>query len=248
MAKILLQYTKNYDLFILKADNRDVTDERHIKALMESMQRNEFLKSKAITVKNEGAKYIVIDGQHRLEAAKRLGITLWYTVDDEISDEALPDLQIAKKWLPKDYLKHFVMKDIKKYKTLQEICETYPKVSITTVVLLLEGSGNTYGSRGRFETGTINIVNQENALKTLRYAYDMYQLYKHEWLFGRTFLKAFADIIQIEGYSQKIMMDRLSVNSENFRQMLSEEGYYKMFNEVYNYRATKNRIKFVYNK
>lgn len=248
MAKILLQFTKNYDMFELKEDNRDVNDNAHIKALMGSMERNGFLKSGAISVKNNGNKYVVLDGQHRLEAARRLGITLWYTVDDEIPEGALPDLQIAKKWLPKDYLKHWLVKGIKPYTKIDEIHRHYTKVSITTIVLLLEGSMNSAGSRTRFEAGGTKIAHLDKALKTLQYAEELFKLYKHEWLWGRTFLTSFTQILNIEGYDQKILLQRLKHRSEEFRQMLTEEGYYKMIGGIYNYGAKTNKLPFIYSK
>jgi len=246
MAKVLLQFTKNYDMFELKEDNRDVKDNRHIRDLMGSMERNGFLKSGAISVKNNGNKYVVLDGQHRLEAAKRLGIAVWYTVDDEIPETALPDLQIAKKWLPKDYLKHWLVKGNKSYNKIDEIHKHYTKVSITTIVHLLENGQSINGSRARFETGAVRITHLDKTLKTLQYAEELYKLYKHEWLFGRTFLDSFQQIIQIEGYDQKILLQRLKHRSEEFRQMLSPEGYYKMIGGIYNYGAKTNKLPFIY--
>ncbi len=246
MAKILLQFTKNYDIFELKEDNRDVKDQRHIRDLMGSMERNGFLKSGAISVKNHGAKYVVIDGQHRLEAAKRLGIAVWYTIDDEIPEEALPDLQIAKRWLPKDYLKHWLVKGVKPYVKINEIYEHYPKVSITTIVLLLEGGGSAKGAKDRFENGVTKITHLEKALKTLQHADELYKLYKQEWLWGRTFLTTFMQVLKIEGYDQKILLKRLQHRSEEFRQMLSPEGYYKMIGGIYNYGAKTNKLPFIY--
>lgn len=247
MAKVLVQFTKNYDLFELMEDNRDVQDQKHIKELMGSMERNGFLQSKAISVKNNGNKYQVLDGQHRLEAAKRLGIAVWYNIDDQIPETALPDLQIAKKWLPKDYLKHFVVNGVKPYIKLQEVCEMYPKVSITTVALLLEGTVQGDGSNNRFRSGTIKITHLDKALKVLQYANEMHILYKYEWLFGRTFLTEFMRIIDIPGYKQKTMMEKLRYRSEEFRQMLSSDGYLKMFDQIYNYKTqVHNRIKFVH--
>lgn len=246
MAKVLVQFTKNYDMFVLKEDNRDVKDERHIKDLMGSMERNGFLQSKAISVKNRGNKYEVLDGQHRLEAAKRLGITVWYNVDDNIPETALPDLQIAKKWLPKDYLKHFVVNEVKNYMRLEELHNKYPKASITTIVLLLEGTSKTAGSRKRFEEGSIKIKSLEKATKVLELVMELYKTYKHEWLWGRTFLTTYMEILEdIEGYSHKILLDRLQSRSEEFRQMLSVEGYYKMIGDIYNHKARTNKLKFI---
>lgn len=247
MAKVLIQFTRNYDMFELMEDNRDVKDEKHIKELMGSMERNGFLQSKAISVKNNGGKYAVLDGQHRLEAARRLGVTVWYNIDDGIPETALPDLQIAKKWLPKDYLKHFIVKGVKSYAKVKELSDMYPKVSITTIVLLMEGAAHGEGSGVRFKTGTIKITQYEKALKTLQYTDEMHKLYKHEWLFGRTFLTEFINIIGIDGYKQRTMMEKLRYRSEEFRQMLSGEGYLKMFDQIYNYKTqVQNRIKFIY--
>lgn len=245
MAKILLQYTKNYDMFELKEDNRDVNDQKHIRNLMDSMERNGFLQSKAISVRNSGGKYEVLDGQHRLEAAKRLGLSVWYNVDDKIPETALPDLQIAKKWLPKDYLKHFVVNGVKAYARVAELHEKYPKVSITTLVLMLEGATTTSGSRKRFESGAIKITKWDKTVKALEYVTEMYKLYKHDWMFSRTFLVAYMGILDIEGYNQRILMDRLVSRSEEFRQMLTDEGYFKMIEAIYNYKARANKLKFV---
>jgi len=247
MAKVLVQFTKNYDMFELMEDNRDVKDERHIRELMGSMERNGFLQSKAISVKNNGSKYIVLDGQHRLEAAKRLEIAVWYNIDDDIPEAALPDLQIAKKWLPKDYLKHFVVNGVKNYIKLQEIAEVCPKVSMTTIALLLEGSSQGDGTNIRFRTGTLKITHLEKAMKTLQYANEIYSLYKYEWLYGRTFLCAFMKIIYTDGYKQKTLLEKLKYRSEEFRQMLTKEGYVKLFNDIYNYKTqVHNRVKFEY--
>ena len=245
MAKVLLQFTKNYDMFLLMEDNRDVSDEKHIKDLMGSMERNGFLQSKAISVRNNSNKYEVLDGQHRLEAAKRLGIAVWYNIDDEIPVTALPDLQISKKWLPKDFLKHFVMNGVKSYIKLQELSLQYPKVSITTIALLLEGCNQGEGSVNRFKSGTIKITAWDKAVTALKYADELYTLYKQEWLFGRTFLVEFIHIIGIPGYKQKTLLEKLKYRSEEFRQMLSAAGYLKMIEQVYNYKAhASNRIKF----
>jgi len=244
MAKVLLQFTRNYDMFLLMEDNRDV-NEKHIKELMNSMERNGYLQSKAISVRNKSNRYEVLDGQHRLEAAKRLGIAVWYNIDDEIPETALPDLQIAKKWLPKDYLKHFVVNGIKPYIKLQELALQYPKVSITTIALLLEGCNQGEGSVNRFKSGGIKITSLDKTVKTLQYADELYTLYKQEWLFGRTFLTEFMHIIGIPGYKQKTLLEKLRYRSEEFRQMLSAAGYLKMIEQIYNYKAhANNRIKF----
>jgi hypothetical protein len=247
MAKVILQYTRDYDLFIFKADNRDTDDKGHIERLADSMRRNGFIKSKAISVKRapNSSKYMVMDGQNRLLAARKAQVAVWYSVDNEITDAMLPDLQIAKKWLPKDYLKHFVVNGNKNYIKLKEVHDMYPSVSITTIVLLMIGGVSADGYRKQFEAGNIKISTYDQALHTLQQAAMLNAAYKNEWLHSRTFLTAFMAIkMAVPEYDHKVMMHKLKYRSEEFIQMLSEEGYIKLFDKIYNYQNRTNKANF----
>jgi hypothetical protein len=246
MAKVLLQYTRDYNLFVFKADNRDADDKGHIERLADSMRRNGFIKSKAISVKKDpnGSKLLVMDGQNRLLAAQKAQVAVWYNIDNEISDEMLPDLQIAKKWLPKDYLKHFVVNNNKNYIELSRLHRLYPSVSITTIVLLLIGGRSADSYRKLFETGKLKITHPALAIQTLEMAEEMDKLYKHNWLASRTFLTTYMAILMLPDYDHKMMLHKLKYRSEEFTQMLSDEGYIKMFDKIYNYASRTNKCDF----
>ena len=247
MAKETLQFTKDYDKFVFTEDNRD-TERAHIRELKGSLERNGFLKSKAISVKHipGSSKLRVIDGQHRLLAAKELGINVWYKIDNDIAEDALPDLQIAKKWLPKDYLKHFVAKGKAEYAKLAEICDMFPGVSISSVVLLLRGGINEESYMNDFRAGVVKLTHLKQAVEALELAEELNKSYKHAWLHGRTFLSAFIQILALPGYDHKIMLGKLKFRGEEFVQMLSGEGYFKIFDKIYNHGARTNRIAFTY--
>lgn len=248
MAKQILQFTKNYEMFVFEDDNRDISN-AHVKELAASMTRNGFIKSKAISVKkmNGSSKLKVKDGQHRLLAAQMAGVSVWYNIDEEISDEMLPDLQIAKKWLPKDYLKHFVHKNIKEYVTVQSLEAMFPKVSIMTMVSMLHGGTSESGYHEEFYRGTIKVTHLQLTTRTLELASELETQYKHRWLHNRTFLVAFMNALQLEGFDYKRFVEKLKYQSEKFVQMMSVEGYFKMFEGIYNYKSTEQyRIPFVY--
>lgn len=249
MAKQILQFTKDYEKFVFELDNRDIS-QAHVKELAASMARNGFIKSKAISVKKiaNSNKLKVLDGQHRLLAAQLAEISVWYNIDEEIPEEALPDLQIAKKWLPKDYLKHFVVKGIKEYITVESLGKMFPKVSIMTIVSMLHGGTSESGYHEEFYRGTIKVTHLQLTTQTLELAANLQEHYKHRWLHNRTFLVAFMNILQIEGYDHKRFIEKLKYQSEKFVQMMSIEGYFKMFESIYNYKSNEQyRIPFVYN-
>jgi len=71
--------TKDYGIFKKLPENRIVHNEKFIKILMNSMteEGGKYLVTKPIIV-NENLE--VIDGQHRLEAAKRIGFEVYYII------------------------------------------------------------------------------------------------------------------------------------------------------------------------
>lgn len=78
--------TNNYDMFGVYEFNREVYNEANIRAIMSEMEKFGFDEWNPLIV---GASGKVADGQHRLEAAKRLGIEVWvdqfnkeFTVED----------------------------------------------------------------------------------------------------------------------------------------------------------------------
>lgn len=247
MSKETIQFTKDYDRFVFGDDNRD-TQRPHVKELIGSMERNGFLKSKAISVQRipGSSKLKVVDGQHRLLAAQELGIQVWFKIDDSITDDALPDMQIAKKWTPEDYLKHFLAKGKPNFNMLSALSAQFPKVAISSIVLLLRGGVSEEKYMDDFRAGKIKISHLKQATEALQLATDLENIYHHHWVHGRTFLSAFIQILALPGYDHKMMLHKLKMRSEEFTQMMSEEGYFKMFDKIYNYKAVTNRIVFIY--
>ena len=73
--------TKNYDMFITDRDKTGHWStqncEKLIKNLMQSISYRNLLAWRPIIVTKN---FLVIDGLHRLEAAKRLGVEIYYEV------------------------------------------------------------------------------------------------------------------------------------------------------------------------
>lgn len=78
-------FTTDYDSFSLYPFNRETIDGNKIAALMEEMQKNGYDEFQPLIV---SVSLKVADGQHRLEAAKRLGIGVWV---DKYDREFTPD-------------------------------------------------------------------------------------------------------------------------------------------------------------
>ncbi len=101
---IQIHITKEYDKFKKFKGNRDLCS-LHLRTLISSIQSNNFLSSHPIIV---DSNMYVIDGQHRLEAAKTVGVPIHYLIDDNFTEQNLIQSNvIVKKWGIENFLKLF---------------------------------------------------------------------------------------------------------------------------------------------
>ncbi len=98
-----IQKTYDYDMFKLLKYNRK-TNASHIKALIESMNKQYIIDPIKVD-----KKYNVIDGQHRLEACKKLKLPVYYTVIKNSKTDTIIHLnKNNRNWLPADYLNYHI--------------------------------------------------------------------------------------------------------------------------------------------
>ena len=107
--------TKDYDKFIFRLDNRERIDQGHVKRLVTSIQSRNMLDMRPINV-NE--KMEILDGQHRLLAAKELGVYIYYTIEKTIEIPDIILLNTMKAWGDKDYLNYYLKHGKEEYAKL----------------------------------------------------------------------------------------------------------------------------------
>lgn len=152
-----MKQTTNYSIFKYKPGNRAV-NQKHVKKLKESFQKHDFLPSCPIIVDKN---MYVIDGQHRLEAAKQLGIAVYYTVETEPDADLLIDLNITqRKWYAIDYVRYFADKNSHYKRFLQLLTE----VPLDVVSVLNMATGKDLG--GAFinevvKTGQLEVTAEQ---------------------------------------------------------------------------------------
>lgn len=114
--------TTRYDIFDFSNINREV-EPSHVNTLMESMQKHGFLKQKHILVDPAG---VVIEGQHRLKAAMKLGIPVYYTIHDEpFNVELVRDLNMGKSWSLENFIKTTARNGREDYQKYRDFTKRY---------------------------------------------------------------------------------------------------------------------------
>jgi len=168
-----LKQTRKYDMFKSLKGNRAV-NENHVKQLQVSIRKHGF-QVPILVSKND----YLIDGQHRLEAAKKedaevLYLQTDYSVEDNSNaSELLCDLQGSRKWTLIDYIEFYCSNGIKDYILFRDYFKmndiTYSVGTGLVSAIKNNGSNRLTGQHGGFTSQYLKegnlIFNQESVDK-----------------------------------------------------------------------------------
>jgi len=162
---------KTYELDNFKQlhGNRQVNF-AHVKRLVDSVKENGFLLHPIIVNKN----HEVIDGQHRLEAAKQMKTYVWVLVDPELGlKEAVVFNANTSDWGLKDYCKSYCDLGNKDY---QDLMVFYERNKDFTMAQCAEHTAITGGKLQDFKLGNYTYNSYNNAdfiFEAMRRIYDV---------------------------------------------------------------------------
>lgn len=161
MKTPIIESTRNYQQFNVLTYNRPILT-ANLENIKKSVELNNLLPINPIIVDKD---MNVIDGQHRLEAARQLGIDIYYIVSDNIAPEDMISLNAAmRQWLLSDYANFYAGMGNPHYKSLITFCEKY-EISFSLGILLLGNSAYTQhemkSMREEFKKGEFEAHNIE---------------------------------------------------------------------------------------
>jgi len=130
-----VEKTIDYEKFKILKGNRPI-DRYHLKKLKESISKNNHLNLHPIIV-NENNE--IIDGQHRCEAARQLGVEIFFIKSDSIKDDHLIDCNVNQKSFEvENYIDYFAIKESKpeyvKLKNMLKSSGLKPKALLTLIL------------------------------------------------------------------------------------------------------------------
>lgn len=134
--------TTNYNMFKYLKGNRKV---KYSKKLELAALEVGFLYQILVNEKME-----IIDGQHRLEVCKKLGLPVRFEIKEKTGDSEVESLNTtATKWTIRDYVEHYSQIGNKEYEKLGELMD----MKITGNSALIATSMNFIG-----QSGTVNNI------------------------------------------------------------------------------------------
>lgn len=235
-----IKNTTDYDKFVLLNANRDL-NEGHVSKLVKAMEESGNLtKIQPITI-NERVE--VIDGQHRLEACKRLNLPVYYMEFEGLNiDDATQMNLLHRNWNNLDYAKRYAATGNKDYARYLQLLEDYPTVGGNTVIIAVYGRNvvrmNIIFKEGNFELSEEDMPMVIDRLEKLLAVQNVVgELH-------RGLAKALVSVMDIEGYKHEQLLKKLALYPQLFKYLTRADDNLRMLEEIYNqHQSQDNRLR-----
>ncbi len=231
--------TVNYDMFVFRSDNRQKgVDDNHVQCLIDSIKSNNMLELRPIQV---NSKMEIIDGQHRVKAAKALGLEIFYTVTPDANPLDIISLNIQKPWQFGDFLNFYIENDYPEYKKLQQ----FMLKNRLELRLALRLTSKSYKQIGHlFKTGKYVFCEDPNhgiILEICHGTIDYIQRMNPNSTYVHTsrFWSAMIKLVQHVDFNVQKWMSNITKMTERFCIKATQDDYLKLFMEVHNWHNQK---------
>lgn len=236
----MLQETRDYDVFRKHFCNRGL-HEGNLKKLQKAISKANLLKSRPILIDQE---FRVIDGQHRLEVARRMGIPIWYQVHEGFGQEDIIKLNNAvKSWSIPDYLNFYANNDYENYVQLSEFIEKN-KVDVNIALHLLNADRST-GFYKDFKDGLYEFPESTQYMDSIKRKLmieDTIEFIRkktsgNKVYLGRvTFYCALVSFFSQNYFNYDVFMKKLQYKLDLMRPCSKKEEYLKILKDIYNWK------------
>ena len=225
--------TENYSIFKYRVDNRPVnhSNTNAIAKSIESMGQKH-----PISVDID---FNVQDGQHRLEACKKLKIPVKYIVDvDQMGTNQIAELQsTTRSWKTKDYAHGFASNN-ENYVLYNKFCTDYPEFSHTCVLALLSNKTERNGTiEDAFKTGGFKVKSLVKAREVADLLKSMSLYYKG--FNKRGFVFAILKLKENKDFDLKRLLRKLPKRCKDLLDFSKTEDYIDTLQDIYNWKETK---------
>jgi hypothetical protein len=240
--------TNDYSKFKTLQGNRNVNS-LHVRRLRESF-KEAYLLSPIIVNQN----FEIIDGQHRFEAAKELGLPINFII---CNNYTLNEVQLLntnmKNWTKLDYLNAFCDLGYPEYLKFKEFMNEFPMFGVASCEILLTNNlqRNSFHSKAAelksstnkdgcylvryFQEGDLQIRDYKKSVENAEKIMELKPYYDG---FNRpVFVTAMIGIFKIEYYSHSRLLDRLSANPTSIQHCANVTQYKLMLEDIYNFRS-----------
>jgi len=218
--KLTIYETTDYDHFKQIAANREV-NMKHVRELAADIQIINLLDVSPI-ICNERLE--IIDGQHRLAAAKLLKLPIYYLIKKDLQDDHIGHLnRNQKNWAAMDYITFYTLKKRPGFDVLSKFMRKY-NLNWSVACMLL---GGTYrAGRKQICNGVVSVKNLKEAEQIMGYVNDL-QVYG-TFVRESKFINALTKMVADDDYEHDLLLKALKRDSKFWNQQVKKKDYITM--------------------
>jgi hypothetical protein len=225
----LFTRTTDYSIFKMVKSNRKIV-EKNVINLMKKIQEKNLLYIKPILL-NEFME--VIDGQHRLEAAKRMNLPIYYLIVHGLTRKDMAMLNSTKRvWSFMDYVHHYAIEGNKNFLDFNRLCRKYSstlKPSWVQALCARDGRRCTEDVKD----GIMDITNIAHVEKWIVYMEDMTKYIDKNIMYSSRFIEAVVPMFD-DNYDHEKMMKNLRKRGDTMTISNTKQKYTTMLQSLYN--------------
>ena len=238
----IIRKTQAYADFSFLDSNRKL-NEKHVQALVKSLEEHDLLEDNPIIVTQD---LVVLDGQHRLEAAMRLGLPIYYKISTKMGEGDIAIFNsTSSDWKLQNYLEFYVNKGLPAYVTLQNFCQEHGLLPYNGIGLMNGNSAQPGGKEVKsFERGEFSITDREHAEKIINYINDFSEIMPYSK--SKAFMNALVRISRLPFYNHEEMLRKSKQQRDRFGIKYNDvRSWLNLLEEVYNFhRPAKDAVNF----
>ena len=242
--KLEIKETKNLDQFV-NTTNRKVS-KNHVQNLVVSMSIKGFDKTHPLRVSDgPGGKLTVLDGQHRLAAAKELSLPVTYIKIEENTDgeDVYFSNAFSKGWVTNDFVDYWCQLGKEPYIYLREFVEKHD-VNIYTALTIL-GAGARQNRNQSIRLGQLHLtednkIRAEGLMKNVNEV-RYFDAVTTSMSKQHCFVRALSVIVTQDFYNHNRMLNSLGRRSATLIRCARLSDYLRILVEIYNHKA-RNKV------
>ncbi len=230
----MINKTKDYDSFIFRDDNREKIDQKHVERIACSIKSKNMLDLRPVIV-NQAME--ILDGQHRVLAAKMIGVEVYYQVERELTAQDMLKLNVSKNWGNVDYLNFYCHHQYDEYIKLKRFME---KNNISLRIAITIAIGQAHQAFIDFKEGNFKFVDEEvsehidTCWETVRYIQKINGF--SNYLNSSRFWKALIILFRHPSFNKVKWLDNTKKLTDSFYAKASIKDYVSLVQTVYNWR------------
>lgn len=227
-------YTKDYGKFKHLEGNRNIV-KPHLKRLRASMEKNYLFSPILINEKHE-----IIDGQHRFEVCKELGLPIYYIMKKGYS---LNEVQILnsnlRNWSNDDYMNGYIELGLEDYSLYKMFRDEFG-FDHHSCLWLLAGNHSNRETWVDFKNGDFKVKDYKKAIQAaekIKMVAQFYAGYKR-----RSFVSAMIKCFKNTEYNHSVFLNKLSYQSVKMVDCTDTTDYLTLIEEIYNFKSREKRV------